>query len=684
MSVLAVLLALLWSGDSRPVRPMRLAGFDRYQSLWPRTRVSAPAVIVEIDDESLARHGQWPWPRTLLAQLVSRIAAADPAAIGIDIFMPERDRLSPASLLTLLPGLDRQVVALLSRFPSNEAILAQAIRGHPVVLAVAGLEGPTDAATATVGRLAPMRIVGPDPLPYVRRWTTLLRSVREIDDDAAGHGLVSVDPDAGVVRRLPMIAAAGQRLVPGFGPEMLRVASDTPALGVRVGNGVEAIGIGDLSIPTQRDGSVWIHFGRSDPARFVSATRVLAGAVDPSRFERKLVLVGVTAVGLSDYRATPVADRMAGVEIHAQLLEGIFDRDLLSRPRFILWAELSALAATGTLLVLLVPRLRARQSAALFLVLSGVMVGLGVLFYLRFRVLFDATSPTLALGILFATMLGAALAESDSQRRALRRELDRQREAALKLAGELEGARRIQMGILPNPAVVFAHEPRVQFYAFLESAREVGGDLYDFFLLDEDRIFVLIGDVSGKGLPGSLFMAVSKTLCKSSALRHAGDVAQMMREANAEIARDNGEGLFVTAWIGVVNARTGELSYSNAGHEAPHLLSSAGGPATRLDAGGGPPFCVIEDFPYEAASHRLSPGDGLCLVTDGVTEALNAAGEFYGRSRLDDLLGRLAPGAPADQVGEAIRHDVARFAAGVEPSDDLAIVAFRWNGVSGR
>jgi stage II sporulation SpoE-like protein/CHASE2 domain-containing protein len=464
-----------------------------------------------------------------------------------------------------------------------------------------------------------------------------------------------------------MIAAAGQRLVPGFGPEMLRVASDTPALGVRVGNGVEAIGIGDLSIPTQRDGSVWIHFGRSDPARFVSATRVLAGAVDPSRFERKLVLVGVTAVGLSDYRATPVADRMAGVEIHAQLLEGIFDRDLLSRPRFILWAELSALAATGTLLVLLVPRLRARQSAALFLVLSGVMVGLGVLFYLRFRVLFDATSPTLALGILFATMLGAALAESDSQRRALRRELDRQREAALKLAGELEGARRIQMGILPNPAVVFAHEPRVQFYAFLE-----------------DRIFVLIGDVSGKGLPGSLFMAVSKTLCKSSALRHAGDVAQMMREANAEIARDNGEGLFVTAWIGVVNARTGELSYSNAGHEAPHLLSSAGRPATRLDAGGGPPFCVIEDFPYEAASHRLSPGDGLCLVTDGVTEALNAAGEFYGRSRLDDLLGRLAPGAPADQVGEAIRHDVARFAAGVEPSDDLAIVAFRWNGVSGR
>ena len=663
---------------------MRLAGFDLYQTLWPRKPVSAPAVIVEIDDESLARHGQWPWPRTLLAQLISKVVAADPAAIGIDIFMPERDRLSPGELPAMLPGLDRAVAALLSRLPSNDAILAEALSGHHVVLALAGLEGPTDAASVSAGRLAPMRIVGPDPAPFVRHWGALLRSVREIDDAAAGHGLVSVYQDAGVVRRLPMIAVAGQRLVPGFGPEMLRVASHTPAFGVKVGSGVEAIGIGDLSIPTQPDGSVWLHFSRSDPARFVSAARVLAGGVEPGRFERKLVLVGVTATGLSDYRATPVAYRMAGVEIHAQLLEGIFDHDLLSRPPIILWVELSVVAASGVALVLLVPLLRARKSTVLFLALIGALLGLGVLFYLRFKILFDAASPALALGVVFAAMLGVTLAESDSQRRALRREVARQREAALRLAGELEAARRIQMGILPNPAVVFASERRVEFYAFLEPAREVGGDLYDFFLLDDERVFVLIGDVSGKGVAGSLFMAVSKTLCKSSALRHLGDVGSMMREANAEIARDNGEGLFVTAWVGVVNARTGELSYCNAGHEPPYIISRSGRSGQRLANGGGPPFCVVEDFPYEAASYRLSPGEGLCLVTDGVTEAENAAGEFYGRQRLEQLVASLGPDASADEVGEAIRHDVDRFTTGVEPSDDLAILAFRWRGVSGR
>jgi adenylate cyclase len=684
LAILVVLLVLLWSGERRPVRPLRLAGFDLYQTLWPRVPASAPVVIVEIDDESLARHGQWPWPRTLLARLVSRIAAAGPAAIGIDIFMPERDRLSPGALPSLLPGLSRYLADLLSRLPSNDTVLAETLQGQPVVLAVAGLEGSTDATVGPAGPLAPMRLVGPDPAPFVRHWATLLRSVPEIDGAATGHGLVSADADAGVVRRLPLIAAAGRRLVPGLGPEMLRVASRTPAFTVRVGRGVEAIGIGDLAIPTAPDGSVWIHFARSDPSRSVSAARVLAGAVDSARFGRKLVLVGVTAVGLSDYRATPVADHMPGVEIHAQLLEGIFDRDLLSRPPSTLWIELLALAATGILLVLLVPRLRARGSAALFLLLSGALIGLGVLAYLRWRILLDAASPTFALGVLFAGMLGVTLAETQSQRRTLRRELARQREASLRLAGELEAARRIQMGILPDPAEVFAGEGRLQLYAFLEPARVVGGDLYDFFPLDDERVFVLIGDVAGKGLAGSLFMAVSKTLCKSVALRHAGDVGVMMREANAEIARDNGAGLFVTAWVGVVNARSGEIQYCNAGHDAPYILSGDGRPPRRLAAGGGPPFCVVEDFPYEAAFHRLRPGDGLCLITDGVTEAENAAGEFYGRARLEALLARLSPEASADEVGEAIRRDVEQFAAGVEPSDDVAILTFRWNGVSGR
>ncbi len=131
----------------------------------------------------------------------------------------------------------------------------------------------------------------------------------------------------------------------------------------------------------------------------------------------------------------------------------------------------------------------------------------------------------------------------------------------------------------------------------------------------------MIGDVSGKGLPGSLFMAISKALYKSTALRRHGQVAVMMREADAEISRDNAEGLFVTVLAGILDARTGELEYCSAGHEPPLLLPRDGRALLRLDEGGGPPLCAVDGFPYVPATRRLEPGDTLCLITDGITEA---------------------------------------------------------------
>jgi adenylate cyclase len=221
----------------------------------------------------------------------------------------------------------------------------------------------------------------------------------------------------------------------------------------------------------------------------------------------------------------------------------------------------------------------------------------------------------------------------------------------------------------------------------LEPAREVGGDLYDFFRLDEDHLFFLIGDVSGKGLPGSLFMAVSKSLYKSTALRRGGAVATMMREANAEISRDNPEALFVTVFAAVLDVNTGVLEYCNAGHDRPYVLVRGGGPLQQLAEGGGPPLCVLDEFEYTAATHRLRPGDTLCLLTDGVTDARNPMGEQFGRGRLEARLASVDSDASAERLSTTIQDDVRRFVGGAEPADDLAILVVRWEGppaVSGR
>jgi CHASE2 domain-containing sensor protein len=662
------------------LRLLRPASFDAYQSLAPRVRRAESVVIVAIDEESLQRHGQWPWPRTWLARIVAIVAEARPAAIGIDILMPEPDRLSPGRLPELVAGMDREVAQRLGSLPSNDAILAQTIRGKRVVLGFAGLDVPGAEAGAPVGQV-PVRSIGGDPAPFVRRFETTLRSLDQIEGAAVGHGLTSMDPERGVVRRAPLLARVGDGLVPSLAVEMLRVAEGAPPLLVRVGaSGIETVRVGEFALPSAPDGAAWIHYTRQDPTRLVSAADVLAGRADPGLFRDHLVLIGVTALGLADYQATPVADRMSGVEIHAQFLENLVEGSLLSRPWFVRWLEIAVLLAGGVLLIALVPRLPARASAALWAGVIVVVAGLGVLLFLRGSVLLDVATPALALTLLFSVLLVVTLTETQSQRRALRRQVEQQREAAARLAGELEAARRIQMGTLPRPSVAFPGETRFDLYARLEPAREVGGDLYDFFLLDADHLFFMIGDVSGKGLPGSLFMAISKALYKSTALRRHGQVAAMMREADAEISRDNAEGLFVTVLAGILDARTGALEYCSAGHEPPLLLPRGARPLERLQEGGGPPLCAVDGFPYIAAARQLEPGDTLCLITDGITEAASVDGELYGRSRLETLLAGLGGAASAGEVGEAIRRDVATFTGGAEPSDDMAVLVLRFRG----
>lgn len=640
---------------------------------------SAPAVIVAIDDASLARHGQWPWPRTMLARLLLAIAEGGPAAVGIDIVMAEADRLSPGRLPELIEGLEPDVVSRLAALPSNDAVLGGVIRRVPVVLGVAGIDG--DQALAG-GRRTAFRIYGEDPQAFARRFGGVLRSVPEIDGAAAGHGLINPDVHTGVVRRLPLVAVVGAELMPSFGLEILRVAARQPVLSIRAGRrGIESVGVGDVVVPTEPDGAVWLHYSQSDPARFVSAADVLAGRRDAAqRFARRLVLVGVTAVGLGDHHPTPVAARMPGIEIQAQLLENIFDGERLTRPRWASWVEASTVAGGGLLIIAAAAVLPVTGAVLAAVAMLGATVGVGWLAYLRHGLLLDVAMPAGGLSLVFAVALVAGLAEARSQRRVLQRQLQVEREAAARVAGELAAARRIQMGILPS-ATALAADERMSVWAFLEPARAVGGDLYDFFPVDRDRVVFLVGDVSGKGVPGSLFMAVSKALCKSSVLRLRGEVAAAMREANAEISRDNPEALFVTAWAAVLDARTGAVQYCSAGHE-PALVLGDGAPR-RLGQDTGPPLCVFDDFPYAAASCTLREGETLCLVTDGVTEAMNAAGELYGRARLEALVAGLGPAAGAVEVGEAIRRDVARFAAGTEPSDDVTILVVQWRGPKG-
>ena len=683
--VLIVLAALIWL-TPRPDSRVQAAWFDAYQRLSPRRVVSMPATIVEIDQRSLAAIGQWPWPRSSLTRLIEGINRHRPAAIGIDILMPEADQLSPERLLARARAEDSALASRIAALQTNDAGLARALAAAPTVLVVVG----TEKATGMSLRAAPFRVSeaaaqSGAAAPFATKlahYAGVLTSIDQLDRAASGRGLISVEPAFGAIRRIPLVASIDGTLVPALAIEMLRVAISAPSLRLLVsGADVEGIGVGSFVAPTEDDGAVRVYYSPHNSDRFISAIDLLDGKFDPDQLRQKLVLIGVTGAGLIEDKNTPLGMVMPGVEIHAQLLENLYDQTLLRRPRWAPALEAFALLLLGSMLVFATPRWKPRNAAMLALGCAILLTASGVFVFRSQRLLLDAASPGVCLMVLFGVLLVLTLSEATRQRKALERVVQAQREESARITGELDAAKRIQAATLPR-ADLLRGDTRIDLAAVMLSAREVGGDLYDFFRLDDRRLFFLVGDVAGKGLSASIFMAVSKALYKSTMLRSSGaDIGEIMSVANAEVSRDNPEMLFVTAFAGILDLESGDLAYCNAGHENPWLVHPTDLTVRRIEDGDGPPLCAVDEFAYRGGRCRMRPGERLCLISDGVSEAPNLAGELYGGERVQRLLlGLRAGGADSTAVVDALRRDVESFAAGAEPADDLTVLVLRWDG----
>ena len=661
----------------------RLALFDAYQSWAPRHRDPrmAPVLIVGIDDDSLRLSG-WPWPRALQAKLISGILAAHPAVVGVDEIWPEAT--SAAAIPAGAAG---------GRPPASpEQALADAIAEGPVVIGVQGVKGERCRRSGgDIGPFSPMLMPGgATSLTRLPCFSGALRSVSVIDTSAAGHGVISNDPDKdGVFRRLQLLSLIDGQAVPDLALDIYRVAARAPYVtlyGDR--RGVRGVGVGPSAFPTERDGGLRVDYARRDDFTVCSAATILSGRPcrdrkdgPPVSLEGRIVLIGLTAPGLADQvRVTPLGP-MPGVEINAQGVENLMTGKLVTRPGWTASCEPALTLVLGLFLIGVLPASRwPWRGAAAVLPLVALAVQ-GALLWKNDRLLLDVATPAIGCGVAMAALGAGGFAEADAQRRRLRHELELGRLAAARTEGELEASRRIQMGILPKPEGL-APDPRFNLDAVMEPARQIGGDLFDFFKIDADRLFFAVGDVSGKGVPASLFMALGKSLCKSCALRGETDIGAIVRCANAEISRDNPEMLFITLFAAILDLRTGILSFCNAGHDAPFLLR-AGQPAAAVTGEGGPPLCALDDFPYATETRQLEPDDLLVLTTDGVTEAMTGAGALIGRETVEGALAAQPDDASPRDVIAALRAAVAAFVAGAEASDDLTILALRWRGSDG-
>ncbi|MDZ7839229.1 MAG: adenylate/guanylate cyclase domain-containing protein [Gammaproteobacteria bacterium] len=408
------------------LRDVRLGIFDRYQSAWPREYRPVPVRVVVIDDESLSRIGQWPWPRSVMRDLVIRLGDAGAAVIAMDIVFAERDRLSPARLAEQWPRVfDMDAGAL--RGMDTDRMLAEAAGIYPVV---GGFALTQSGDPAPVPVKAGFAEVGVDTAAAVRGYPAALRNIPVLEEAFTGLGSFTVPAASGsVIRTLPLIQRQGEQLVPSLALETLRVASGADTIAVRGGAdpsaGVRRLRTGRIEIPVTGDASLWLHDTGPVDARSIPAWRLLqgAGGNGPAvpRLQGHIVLIGTSAAALGDRVQTPLRPDAPAVTVHAQALEQMILGQHLERPAWARGAELSGAVILALLLVWLMPKLNVLGATGMALTLALLPIAAGAAGFNRYRLLLDPTPVVLTVLVVYLVMTVALFLLAEVRRRGIQR-----------------------------------------------------------------------------------------------------------------------------------------------------------------------------------------------------------------------------------------------------------------------
>jgi adenylate cyclase len=428
---LAMILGLgaLRLADPGPVQTLRETYFDYLQRLAPRQAADLPVVVVDIDEASLARLGQWPWPRTLLGDLVTRLGDYGAAVVAFDVLFPEPDRMSPSRLLVdpryraiTDPSMSGKLAGM-----NNDSAFAAAMQGLPVVLGRAETVG----ASAALGTpKAGMVELGDNPTAGLQSLRGVTRIVPQLEAAAAGEGAVSVSPEesSAVVRSVPLMWRGDGGVLPALSVEALRLALGETTYRVTGVSGVDgvvqSIGVGPFDVPTDAKGELWVRFRPDDPALYLSAAQVLTTSDDAAlraRIEGHIVLVGTSAAGLLDIRTTPLGQSVPGVSIHAQIIEQILSGDFLTRGDMVEAAEIGMFVAISAIVLAAMSLTGPLSSMAVGGIVAVATASGSYYLFVAKGTLFDATFPLVGGALTYGILAAYQFVVADREKRLIRR-----------------------------------------------------------------------------------------------------------------------------------------------------------------------------------------------------------------------------------------------------------------------
>ena len=645
------------------VKAISFLSFDLYQKIIPLKKESSEVVIVDINEKSLEKFGQFPWSRSIFAKIIENINTAKPKAIGFDIFFSEKDKQSPEEIIksyNLIPT----DVAEIQNIRGHDEIFREQLEKSNSVIAVLG---SNVSSHGSYDRSAKAKFFskGGDPKEFTFSYPYSIGSLEKLEKSAKGLGSISfLDQTDGIVRSLPLILRFNNKLYPTMGLEMIRVGSKQKNIFIELDEvGIKKLSVRPLKISSDPNSVFWIRYKQPQKDQYISASSVYDEKFEEDFFKDKYVLIGASAQGLFDRVKTPLGVTMPGVEVHANVIENILDNSYLVRNSKVYIVELLFSIIIAFITFYFSQTIKPKYSLVIYFSTTISVILIGFAFFLLRSELIDISYPIFMVTVIFlAGLYFRFLKENELAISNL------QKQAVLKKERELAG--EVQKRLFPE---IKKFEKFV--YAKNVPARDVSGDYYDIIEINENEFYFTLADVSGKGVRSGMLMAKASSVFRTLA-NLSLPLEKIVYIVNNEIVEAKFKGMFITAVFGKMNVLNGEIEIINAGHESIMLFDeSKNFEFIKSDL---PPIGIIK-YPTEkmVKKRNLNIRDKTFVVyTDGVTEGYLKNGKELGVEGVKKIISNINEINPKNIINNIV--DKLNFDQ-VKLRDDITCLCIKIN-----
>ena len=637
LSVIFLFLIIIKFTNPPIVQKISFINYDFYQKVFNRGEVQ-DVTIVDIDEKSIAKVGQFPWRRDIYSIILKNLNQHNPKAIAFDIVFSEEDKQNPKDLLLKLQKESNELIDI--EVADTNKIFVDSIKSSKIILPILG--EPNDNFVKNDSE-PKVRIVtkGEDPKNFIYKYKNKIISLEEISNAASGIGSISLIPNIdGIIRNVPVLYNIDNRIWPSLALESVRVATDQKNLLVKSNkNGIELIKTRKNSIPSDQNAVINIKFNKFSKENYVSAIDVINNDFDEKRIKNKIILIGSSAQALFDIVKISNGKTVPGVEVHAHIIDNILKNESIVKNIYTHLAENIIFLILVILLILIPIKIKPKFSI-IFFVGSIFAINLSSIIIYQFNFYIDFLFSSIAGTLAFMASLYFRYLEENSI--AIENE---KKQSILKKEREIAG--EVQKKLFPN-------NKKIEKYIFAQNtpAKDVSGDYYDYYQVNDNEIYFILGDVTGKGIKAGILMANAAAVFRSLTKMNSS-VAKTALYINNQVKDSSYQAMFITAILGRINLEKKEMEFINMGHEPMMVLDQQFNfeyiKSTLPPMG----LMPVKDESFFKTTMMDISNKTILIYTDGVTEGYIDEGKELEVAGLENEIKKLNSTSPEKIISHA-------------------------------